>query len=304
MRKAATAALSAAALAAAIGMGGTALAAPGVSSADKAALTKAALTKAVNLIENSKDAAKTCGAGYTPALLKAMYGSKKQCEAFTDSAGPSSTVKLSSISVSGSSAKAKVAEKDKSQTISGSWQFTRSGKAWQVSLIGADFLRAGYSLVLGPRYDSGGSADPFNGKAYRACGLAKMLDRSDKAFLTLIYQFTSSRNVEMGKAFAPCTKKAPGGKSPFPQGAERRAPGKRRGWGHAPVHGDVRDPQAGLGRHGTDVRQHVPGWRRRPQLRLVQQEDRELQQHVREDHRRQGLGAGAAAPRPAAQPLT
>jgi hypothetical protein len=208
VRIAITAVLTAAALAA---TGGSALAAPDSSAADKAAITKVLKTVVTG------DAKKSC-AGYTSALRKAMFGSEQQCElnqevttfAFTPK------VAVSAISISGHKAKATVTERESNGNAIGTWNLTRSGTAWTVSLVAPDFWRSETSVAYGPKYSSGGTAiDPLDSKAYRACGLKGLLNRSDKKFLSFVYEMRSSRNAVIGKVFNACTSKAPGGKSPF-----------------------------------------------------------------------------------------
>jgi len=179
-----------------------------------------AITATVRLIEQPEDPATSCAKGFTSAFRKKLFGTAAQCEVVltqTLVAGGPENVKVTGISVSGSSATAKVKEiGGQSSGATGTWKLAKSGKTWKVSDIDVVFFRSSYSAALGPTYTSDGPAsDPLDAKAYRACGLKKILDRTDKQFLVLVYQQNSSRNVEFGKAFAACTAKAPGGKSPF-----------------------------------------------------------------------------------------
>jgi hypothetical protein len=207
MRIAVTASLTTAAL---VCTSGSALAAPEVSAKDKAAIIKV-----INTADRNADSAKRCGA-LSSSLIKAMFGSKKQCliSQQGDSETPTS-VKVSSISVSGNKAKAKLSERGGSES-SGTWEFSRSGGTWHVSLMKADYFRSGLRVGFGPKYKSDGpETDPFDSKAYRACGLKALLERSDKKFLALIYESESSHNKVFGQVFSACSSKAPGGKSPF-----------------------------------------------------------------------------------------
>jgi hypothetical protein len=209
MRLVTTAALTAAALAATTG--------PALAVADTSAADKTAITKVITIADKPTDVAKSCAA-YSPALLKTTFGSKKQCLISQTPSDPSDlpkSITVSSISVSGKKAKAKVTEHG-GDNAKGTWQLTKSGGTWQVTLVGADFLRSGLKSQFGPKYSSGGAAeDPFDSKSYRACALAKFLDRSDKQFLAFFYEVASARNKIFGQVFNSCTAKAPGGKSPF-----------------------------------------------------------------------------------------
>src|SRR4051794_20061326 len=128
MRIATTAVLTAAALAC---TSGSALAVADASAADKAAITKV-LTAA----DKPTDVAKSCAA-YSSAFLKTMFGSKKQCLISLTPADPSDipkSITVSSISVSGKKAKAKVTEHG-GDNATGSWQLTKAGGKWRVTSI-------------------------------------------------------------------------------------------------------------------------------------------------------------------------
>jgi hypothetical protein len=204
MRLATTAALTAAAL---VATSGAAVAAPDVSATDRAAITKV-----IKTLESTADSATIC-ALLTSSLIKKEFGSRKQCEAQPH--GTATSFRVSGISVSGDSATAKITEHG-DDAATGTWHFRRSSSTWKLSLVEADYYRSGFRSSFGSKYKSAGATiDPLDNKKYRACGLAGLLDRSDKAFLALVYELGTSRNKTFGQVFSRCSSKAPGGKSPF-----------------------------------------------------------------------------------------
>jgi hypothetical protein len=208
MRVAATAVLTVTAL--------TCTAAPGVAMAEVSAADRAAITKVIKVAVATTDPAKACTA-YTPALYRAMFATKKPCSAAKRQQTPELAVSIAvySIKVSGKKATAKITVQG-GDNGTGTWELARSGKTWQVSLIRADYWRSAFSHAFGPKYKSPKpDVDPFVNDAYRACGLKELLNRSDKGVIGFVYEFRAARNSTIGKAFSACTKKAPGGKSPF-----------------------------------------------------------------------------------------
>jgi hypothetical protein len=195
----------------------TCTAGPALATTEVSAADRAAITKAINTAERNADPATRCGA-LSASLIKSLYGTKSRCVIEEQEDAPSDlpkSVSISTLSVSGNKATVRITEHG-GAGASGTWQLTRSGSTWQVSAMEADYFRSALRNVFGPKYKSAGATiDPLDNKAYRACGVAGLLNRSDKAFLALMKEIETSHYAVFGKVFSACTAKAPGRKSPF-----------------------------------------------------------------------------------------
>jgi hypothetical protein len=190
-------------------------AAPAPAASQVSAADRAAITRAIDAALTSGDIKQVCAA-YTPTMFRRLYGSTKPCRTTGTrvTGGAPIQVAVYSVSVAGKNATAKVTVQG-GDGGTGTFDLTKSTH-WQVSLIHANYWRSAFAHVYGPHYKSqGAKLDPFDNKAYRACGLKALLNRSDKEFLTLFYGYRLGHNTAFGKAFSTCAKKAPGGKSPF-----------------------------------------------------------------------------------------
>lgn len=97
---------------------------------------------------------------------------------------PAATAAVDAVDVEGARGPATVtARGGRTDGATGTWNFVRTPKGWQVEGWGVDYVRSMVVALFGPRYRPTGAADPLGRQQVRVCVNGQFQDKEDTAFL-------------------------------------------------------------------------------------------------------------------------
>lgn len=145
-----------------------------------------AITDLATAVLAGKGPGHICNVLLSEDLVTEVYATTPACRRLV-AARPGDTevtAVVDAVDVEGARGSATVtARGGRADGATGTWNFVRTPKGWQVEGWGADYVRSTLAALFGPRYRPTGAADPLEEQEVRACVNGRFQDKEDTAFL-------------------------------------------------------------------------------------------------------------------------
>jgi hypothetical protein len=153
---------------------------PVASEADTLAITEVA-TKVIA----GKEPGHICNVLLSRELVEEFYATRPTCRRLLAARpGDTATAVVDAVDVEGARGSAIVTgQGGAADGATGSWNFVRTPKGWQVEDWGVDYVRSIVVALFGPRYRPSGAADPLGEQEVRVCVNGQFQDKDEDTFL-------------------------------------------------------------------------------------------------------------------------
>ena len=145
-----------------------------------------AITALAGQVVGGQEPGHICNVLLSKELVEQFYATTPTCRRLV-AARPGeapATAAVAAVDVEGARGSATVtARGGRADGATGTWNFVRTPKGWQVEDWGVDYVRSVVGTLFGPRYRPTGAADPLSEEEVRACVSGRFQDQDDSAFL-------------------------------------------------------------------------------------------------------------------------
>ncbi len=144
-----------------------------------------AITDLVTAVIAGKEPGHICNVLLSQDFVEEFYATKPTCRRLLAARpGETASAVVDAVDVEGARGSATVtAQGGAADGATGTWNFVRTPRGWQVEDWGIDYVRAVVVALFGPRYRPTGAGDPLREQKVRVCVNGQFQDKDDTAFL-------------------------------------------------------------------------------------------------------------------------
>lgn len=145
-----------------------------------------AITELASKVVAGTSPGNICNVLLAPDMVEEFYATVPTCRRLVAArtGDPAGVAVVEDVDVDGARGTAAVtAQGGAADGATGTWNFVRTPKGWQVEDWSVDYVRSVVLALFGPRYTSTGADDPLGEQEVRVCVNGRFQDKDDASFL-------------------------------------------------------------------------------------------------------------------------